>query len=139
MLGVRKVAARLPVKDLDRARAWYGEKLGLQPVEERPGGVRYVVGGCEFALFTSAGQSSGSFTQMGFEVADLRATVAELKRRGVVFEDYDQGPLVTVDGIATIKGNYPSKGTGELAAWFRDCDGNMLGIGQPINEEPDGG
>ena len=63
--------------------AWYAEKLGLEPAEERPGGLRYVVGGCEFALFASAGASDGSFTQMGFEVADLRATVAELRRRGV--------------------------------------------------------
>ena len=77
MLGLRKIAARLPAKDLDRARAWYAEKLGLEPVEERPGGLRYVAslrsdGGCEFALFASAGASDGSFTQMGFEVADLQ-------------------------------------------------------------------
>lgn len=131
MLGLRKTAARLPAKDLDRARAWYVEKLGLEPVEERPGGLRFVVGGCEFALFASAGASDGSFTQMGFEVEDLRATVAELRRRGVVFEDYD-GPLATTNGIATIDGNYPSKGTGEYGAWFRDSEGNMLGIGQPF-------
>jgi catechol 2,3-dioxygenase-like lactoylglutathione lyase family enzyme len=131
MLGLRKMAARLPAKDLDRARAWYAEKLGLHPVEERPGGLRYVVGDCEFALFASAGASDGSFTQMGFEVEDLRATVAELRQRGVVFEEYDE-PLLTRDGIATIDGNYPSKGTGEYGAWFRDCEGNMLGIGQPF-------
>ena len=132
MLGVRKVAARLPVKDLDRARAWYADKLGLEPAEAREGGLRYVVGGCEFALFVSTGAASGTHTQIGFEVADLRATVAALRRRGVVFEGYDEGPLRTEDGIATIAGNYPSKGTGEHGAWFRDCDGNMLGIGQPF-------
>lgn len=132
MLNARKVAARLPAKDLDRAKTWYAEKLGLEPAEERPGGLRYVVGGCEFALFASAGESDGSFTQLGFEVADLRAIVAELRRRGVVFEEYDQSPLRTEGGIATIDGNYPSKGTGEFAAWFRDCEGNMLGIGQPF-------
>ena len=131
MLGLRKIAARVPAKDLDRARAWYTEKLGLEPVEERPGGLRFVVGGCEFALFASAGAPDGSFTQMGFEVEDLRATVAELKQRGVVFEEYDE-PLATTDGIATIEGNYPSKGTGEFGAWFRDSEGNMLGIGQPF-------
>ena len=132
MLNPTRAAARLPAQDLERARAWYAEKLGLEPVEERPGGLRYLVGGCEFALFASAGASDGSFTQMGFEVVDLSAAVAELRRRGVVFEDYDEGPLRTEDGIATIDGNYPSKGTGEYGAWFRDCEGNMLGIGQPF-------
>ena len=131
MLGMRKLLTRLPAKDLERARDWYAEKLGLEPAEEREGGLRYVVGACEFALFTSAGESDGSFTQMGFEVEDLAETVAELKRRGVAFEDYDEGFLRTVDSIATINGNYPSKGTGEYAAWFRDSEGNMLGLGQP--------
>jgi catechol 2,3-dioxygenase-like lactoylglutathione lyase family enzyme len=65
MLGMRKLLTRLPAKDLGRARDWYAEKLGLEPAEERPGGLRYVVGACEFALFTSAGASDGSFAQMG--------------------------------------------------------------------------
>ncbi len=132
MLDVRRVATRLPAKDLKRARAWYAEKLGLEPAEERPGGLRYVVGGCEFALFASTGASDGTFTQMAFEVADIRAAVDEMRGRGVVFEDYDQGPLRTEDGIATVDGNYPSKGTGEIGGWFRDSEGNLLGIGQPI-------
>ena len=70
---------------------------------------------------------------MGWEVDDIEATVAELKARGVVFEEVDVPGLETRDGIAEVSGNYPSKGgRGERAAWFRDCDGNMLGIGQPI-------
>ena len=132
MLGLRKMATRLPAKDLERARAWYADKLGLEPAELRPGGMRYLVGGCEFALFASAGASDGSFTQMSFEVADLRAAVVELKQRGVVFEEYDERPLRTEGGIATIEGNYPSKGKGEYGAWFRDSEGNLLGIGQPF-------
>jgi catechol 2,3-dioxygenase-like lactoylglutathione lyase family enzyme len=130
MLVIKTIAARLPAKDLGRARAWYAEKLGLEPTEERPGGCRYAIGGCEFALYTSAGQPDGSFTQMGFEVAHLRTAVAELKARGVVFEEYDEAPLRTDGGIATIDGNYPSKGKGEYAAWFRDSEGNMLGLGE---------
>jgi hypothetical protein len=62
----------------------------------------------------------------------LAATVAELRRRGVVFEDVDVPGLRTVDGNADVAGNYPSKGSGERAAWFRDSEGDMLGIGQPI-------
>jgi hypothetical protein len=83
-------------------------------------------------LFESAGASPGTFTQMGWEVDDLAATVAELRRRGVVFEEVELPGLKTVDGIADVAGNYPSKGSGEKAAWFRDSEGNMLGIGQPI-------
>ncbi len=68
---------------------------------------------------------------MSWEVDDLAATVAELRRRGVVFEEVDVPGLKTVDGIADVAGNYPSRGSGEKAAWFRDSEGNMLGIGQP--------
>jgi len=132
MLGVKKIVARLPVEDLDRARGWYAEKLGLTPEETRPGGARYVIGSCEFALFVSAGKSDGSFTQLGFEVADLRAAVSHLRSRGVVFEEYSDGRLRTEECIATIQGNYPSKGSGEFAAWFRDSEGNMLGLAQPF-------
>ena len=132
MLNPTRVATRLPCKDLARARAWYRDKLGLEPAEERPGGLRYLAGGCEFALFESAGASDGSFTQLAFEVEDLKAAVAELRRRGVVFEEYDEGPLRTEDGIATIDGQYPSKGKGEHGAWFRDSEGNMIGVGQPF-------
>ena len=128
-----RIAARLPAGDLERARRWYAEKLGLEPAEERPGGLRYVVGGAEFAIYQSAGRADGSFTQLAFTVANIEVEVAALKARGVVFEDYDVPGLATVDGIAEIDGNYPSKGTGERAAWFRDSEGNMLGMGQPTH------
>ena len=132
MLSKGRVAARLPAQDLKRARAFYADKLDLHPVEEREGGLRYVCGGCEFALFESAGGPSGDHTQMGWEVEDIEATVSGLRSRGVVFEEYDTPELRTVDGIADIEGNYPSKGIGERGAWFRDSEGNMLGIGQPL-------
>jgi catechol 2,3-dioxygenase-like lactoylglutathione lyase family enzyme len=133
MLKDGRVATRLPAQDLERARRFYAEKLGLEPAEERPGGLLYRFGSCEFALFQSAGSSPGTFTQMGWEVDDIEATVAELKARGVRFEEVDLPGLKTVGGIADVEGNYPSKGgKGERAAWFRDSEGNMLGIGQPI-------
>jgi catechol 2,3-dioxygenase-like lactoylglutathione lyase family enzyme len=128
-----RIATRIPVRDLDRARRFYADKLGLEPSEERPGGLLYRCASGEFALFESAGSSPGTFTQMGWDVDDIEATVAELKARGVVFEEVDLPGLKTIDGIAEVSGNYPSKGgKGERAAWFRDIDGNMLGIGQPI-------
>ena len=132
MFNPKKVATRLPAQDLDRARAWYRDKLGLKPTEERPGGLRYAIGDAEFVVFASSGASNGTFTQMAFEVADHRATVAELRSRGVVFEEYATGPMPTKDGVATIEGNYPSKGKGEFGAWFRDSEGNMIGLGQPF-------
>ena len=134
MLGNGRVASRLPAQDLERAREFYSEKLGLEPSEERPGGLRYVCAGGEFALFESAGSASGDHTQMGWEVDDIEATVRELRARGVVFEEYDAPGLETVDGIAEIEGNYPSKGSGERGAWFRDSEGNLLGIGEPIRD-----
>jgi hypothetical protein len=108
--------------------------LGLVPVGERPGGLLYRCGGVDFVLFRSTGASPGTFTQMAFEgVADLAAVVAELRRRGVVFEEVDAPGLRTVDGIAEVEGNYPSKGArGERGAWFRDSEGNLLAIGQPV-------
>jgi catechol 2,3-dioxygenase-like lactoylglutathione lyase family enzyme len=133
MLKDGRVATRLPAEDLGRARRFYAEKLGLEPSEERPGGLLYRAGSCEFGVFESAGTSPGSFTQMGWEVDDIEGTVNELRARGVVFEEVDLPGLKTVDGIAEVEGNYPSKGgKGERAAWFRDSEGNMLGIGEPI-------
>ena len=132
MLENADVATRVPAQDLARARAFYAEKLGLEPAEERPGGLRYLCGGGEFVLFETTGAPSGSHTQMAWSVDDIDATVAEFKARGVVFEDYDLPGMTTVDGIAEIAGNYPSKGVGERGAWFKDSEGNMLAIGQPI-------
>jgi catechol 2,3-dioxygenase-like lactoylglutathione lyase family enzyme len=133
MLSTGRTATRLPAQELQRARRFYAEKLGLEPVDERPGGLLYRCASGEFALFESTGRPSGEHTQMGWEVDDIEATVAELRRRGVVFEEVDVPGLRTVDGIAEVAGNYPSKGAvGERAAWFRDSEGNLLGIGQPI-------
>jgi catechol 2,3-dioxygenase-like lactoylglutathione lyase family enzyme len=133
-LAEGKVATRLPAQDLQRARDFYAKKLGLEPIEERPGGLRYRCRGGEFALFESAGAASGEHTQMGWEVDDLDQAVSELRDRGVQFEEYDLPGLTTVDGIAEVEGNYPSKGgLGERAAWFRDSEGNLLGLGQPID------
>lgn len=127
------VATRLPAQDLERARRFYADKLGLEPAEERPGGLRYRCASGEFVLFQSAGAPSGEHTQMALEVDDLEATVRRLRERGVVFEEFEVPGLTTVEGIAEVEGNYPSKGgVGERAAWFRDSEGNLVGIGQPV-------
>jgi catechol 2,3-dioxygenase-like lactoylglutathione lyase family enzyme len=134
-----EVQPRLPARDLERARAFYADKLGLRPVEDRPGGLRYRCGSTVFSLFASAGGPSGTHTQMGWTVEDIDATVAELRARGVVFEEHDLPGVDTVDGIARIPGAYPSEGgVGERAVWFHDSEGNLLGIGQPLREWPGG-
>ncbi|HEY2686824.1 MAG TPA: VOC family protein [Streptosporangiaceae bacterium] len=127
------VATRLPAQDLQRARAFYAEKLGLEPAEERPGGLLYRCASGEFALFETDGAPSGSHTQMAWQVGDIEAVVAQLSARGVVFEEYGLPGLTTVGGIAQVDGNYPGKGgVGERAAWFKDSEGNLLAIGQPV-------
>jgi catechol 2,3-dioxygenase-like lactoylglutathione lyase family enzyme len=131
VLADSHVATRLPAKDLDRARTFYRDKLGLEPAEERPGGLLYNCASGSFVLFASNGAASGDHTQMAFTVTDLDAVVTELRTRGVVFEEYDFPGFRTEAGIADITGNYPSKGTGERGAWFHDSEGNLIGIGQP--------
>ncbi|WP_369688385.1 VOC family protein [Actinomadura macra] len=132
-LADASVSCRLPAQDLDRARRFYAEKLGLEPVETRPGGLRYETRSGGFSVFQSAGRPSGEHTQMAWRVDDIDAVVAELRQRGVVFDDVDVPGLRTVDGITEVTGNYPSAGgRGERAAWFRDSEGNLHGVGQPI-------
>jgi predicted enzyme related to lactoylglutathione lyase len=129
-------AARLPAQDLDRARAWYADKLDLHPAEEREGGLRYRCGDTWFAVFASVGRPSGEHTQLSFTVDDIEATVADLRGRGVVFEEYDLPGLETVDGITEVEGHYPSEhARGERGAWFHDSEGNLLSIGQRIPAE----
>ncbi|WP_410571453.1 VOC family protein [Amycolatopsis sp. cmx-4-61] len=128
MLNNVRIEARIPTQDLARARRWYAEKLGLEAVEEREGGLRYEGASGVFCLYASSGVSDGSFTQAGFYVDDLESTVAVLRSRGVVFEEYEG----MRGGIMEIRGNYPSKGSGERAAWFRDSEGNLLGLAEVV-------
>jgi hypothetical protein len=104
--------AACPRTNLDRARRFCSEKRGLEPAEERPCGPLYRLADGEFR---SAAAGSGSFTPIGFDVDDRAAAAADLKQR--VSERFDVPGLRMVDGIAEVRGNYPSKGgKGELAA-----------------------
>ncbi|HEX2240592.1 MAG TPA: VOC family protein [Actinomycetota bacterium] len=117
----------IPAQDLERARAWYEEKLGLKPAEEAPEGLRYEAAGTTaFMLFTSTGQASGTHTQFGWDVDDLDSVVAQLKSNGVVFEEYDFPGFKTVNSIAEIEG--------ERGAWFKDSEGNLLAVGEQIRK-----
>ena len=122
-LASGRAITKLPAQDLDRARAFYRDKLGLSPVEEREGGLRYLCAAGEFHVFLSTGAASGESTQLGFEVEDIDAVVADLRARGVVFEEIDVPGFEVVDGITKVEDNYPSKGTGERGIFFRDSEG----------------
>lgn len=126
MLKNASAQAALPALDLNRAKAFYGEKLGLQPFEEDANNVRYQLGdGTQFNVFRTGGAPSGTHTQMAFLVEDLVAEVRDLKSRGVKFEEYDLPGLKTVDSIADAE-------DGSKAAWFIDSEGNVLGVVQPV-------
>jgi catechol 2,3-dioxygenase-like lactoylglutathione lyase family enzyme len=133
-LDSARAVTKLPAQDLDRARRFYRDRLGLEAVEERDGGLRYVCGATEFHIFRSSGAASGASTQMGFEVEDMDGAVADLRSRGLQLESLDAaGFAVDIevrDDIVAVPDNYPSKGTGERGAFFRDSEGNLLAIGQ---------
>src|SRR5438270_5661911 len=125
LLNTAVVKAALPVEDLARARAFYAEKLGLTPTREVEGALFYAGNGNSgFLLFPTGGRPSGQHTQLAWFVKDIAATVAELRSRGVNFEEYDFPGLKTIDGIADL--GY------EKSAWFRDSEGNLLALGQLV-------
>jgi catechol 2,3-dioxygenase-like lactoylglutathione lyase family enzyme len=122
MLSRLEVHATLPVQNLDRARKFYAEKLGLTPKSETPGGLIYECKDSWFLLFPSSGASNGTFTQLGWGTDNIEAEVAELKAKGVEFIDYNLPNFKTVNSIVTTG---PTR-----AAWFKDTEGNLLGIVQ---------
>ena len=122
MLNGKRSHTTLPTIDTERARAFYSEKLGMEPNDDLPGGLVYETGGGRFVLYPTAVPSDGSHTQMGFTVDDIDAEVAELTARGVAFEDYDMPDFDHETKIFS---------AGYIrAAWFKDSEGNLIGIVQ---------
>jgi predicted enzyme related to lactoylglutathione lyase len=122
MLKITDSFATLPAQDIQRARKFYEQKLGLTPEMLMPdGGAIYRTGAdTAFSVFPSQGKASGDHTQITLRVADVTATVGELKKSGVKFEEYDFPGFKTEDGIA---------GTGDdRGAWFKDTEGNLLAL-----------
>jgi catechol 2,3-dioxygenase-like lactoylglutathione lyase family enzyme len=121
VLSEYPVHALLPSQDLDRAKTFYSEKLGLTPDEENPAALSYRCGeGTRFVVFRSSGKPSGDHTQAAFTVDDIEKVVEELRGRGVEFEEYEDPK--TVNGIADL---------GALkVAYFHDSEGNLLGVVQ---------
>jgi len=126
MLSKLEIHTTLPVQDLQRAKRFYAEKLGMTPKSELAGGLVYQCKGAWFLLYPSGGKSSGEFTQMGFDTDNIEAEMAQLRSRGVVFEEYNWPDFKTVNGIFTTSDS--------RAAWFKDSEGNLLGIVQLDNK-----
>ena len=123
MLKDQPTHATLPCQDLERARRFYSQKLGLEPAAENPGGLMYEgPDGSHFLLFQSGGAATGGHTQMGFRVTNIEAEVKDLRSNGVDFEEYDFPGFDRATRIATNPTN--------RAAWFKDSEGNLIGIVQ---------
>ncbi len=120
MLGDHPIGAMIPVTDLARAKAFYVDTLGLKVIREQDEGVEFESGGVRFDIYPTRESPGSGATVAGWIVKDLDAEVADLKSRGVTFEDYDYPTLKTVDGIAEIEGF--------RGAWFKDTEGNVLAV-----------
>jgi predicted enzyme related to lactoylglutathione lyase len=117
--------AYIPAKDVSRARRFYEEKLGLKAGDEIAGGMVYEFGkGTAAFLYPTPHAGTSRASQAFWQVEDIEREVAELKQRGVKFEDYDMPGMKTKDGIFI--------GGGAKAAWFKDSEGNILAVIQEL-------
>jgi predicted enzyme related to lactoylglutathione lyase len=121
MLKNHPIVPYIPATDVARARRFYEQKVGLVPREEIAGGVVYeCANGSWIFLYPSMGAGTSKASQAFWQVEDVEREVAELKARGVVFEEYDMPGLKTVNGILSSEGN--------KAAWFKDTEGNIMAL-----------
>lgn len=122
MLNDQPIRPVLPAADLDRAKRFYQDTLGLKVVEEREDGIKFESGDSVFYLYPTPYAGAAQHTQAAWTVSDLDETMAELRDRGVVFEEYDLPGLKTVNGVAETES--------VRGAWFKDTEGNILGLAQ---------
>ena len=123
MLTDARIGPTLPASDMQRAKAFYRDKLELADFEETEDLITFQCGGgTGLMLFPSPNAGKCPTTYAGWDVDDVEAEVGRLKKNGVVFEEYDTPAYKTVDGIATMDGG--------KAAWFKDSEGNILALSQ---------
>ena len=121
MLGDYLIDVVLLAPDLEASKDFYAHKVGLKIANDTPGAVTFTVGGDNHLVISkSTIGTKDDQTQAAFRVKDVRAEVAELRRRGVKIEDYDMPGLKTVDGIADIGFAF--------IAWFIDPGKNCIGM-----------
>jgi catechol 2,3-dioxygenase-like lactoylglutathione lyase family enzyme len=122
MLGDHDSIAVLAVTDLDRARTFYEEVLGLTSPREAPEGVLYTAGSSVFLVYPSSFAGTNRATAMSFQIPgdQFDAEVQTLRERGVTFSTFEAEGLTWVDGVASYD-DFKS-------AWFEDPDGNILNL-----------
>jgi len=125
MLRDAPIRAYIPVTDVARARKFYEKTVGLEPKAEYAGGVIYECGGTEVFMYPTPNAGTSKASQAFWQVDDVEAEVAELKARGVTFEEYDLPGITMKDSIAT--------GGGAKTAWFKDTEGNILAVSQRVS------
>ena len=121
MLGSNDVCATLAVKDMDAAKKFYGETLGLEATMETPGGIFYKSGNSGVFVYPSGFAGSNKATAAAWTIDDVEGAVADLKAKGVTFEHYDDMPETKLEGDVHVMGE-------TKMAWFKDPDGNILNI-----------
>jgi catechol 2,3-dioxygenase-like lactoylglutathione lyase family enzyme len=121
MLGEFNVFATVAVSDINKAKEFYGDTLGLEQTDENPGGVTYQSGTGKIFVYQSPTAGKNEATSAAWEVDDIESVAEALKAKGVSFEQYDF-PGGAREGDIHIMGNMK-------AAWFKDPDGNILSIG----------
>jgi predicted enzyme related to lactoylglutathione lyase len=127
MLSDSRFEVNIPAGDIERAKAFYADKLGLTPSSEPvPGYVRYeTTSGTPFNIYQTQYAGSAGHTIAQIHVDDVEKEVVDLKARGVAFEVYDDMPGVEWRGEVAVMAEMGK------AAWFKDSEGNILCIDEP--------
>jgi catechol 2,3-dioxygenase-like lactoylglutathione lyase family enzyme len=123
MLSDGDVIATVAVSDIAKGKDFYGAKLGLEEMADNTGGVGYKVGSGQLFVYVSPTAGTGAATAAFFRVDDVRTVVSQLASKGIEFEHYEM-PGTTIEGDV-----HMMDGTDMTAAWFKDPDGNILGVG----------
>ncbi|MGR2753208.1 VOC family protein [Agromyces arachidis] len=115
--------AVLPASDLDRARRFWHDTFGVDPVSSDMGGDAFLIGGIGVLVYETQFAGTNKATAFSIMTDDLDRDMAALRDKGVVFHDYDLPGITTVDGVVDMDG--------ERGAWFDDSEGNIIALAEP--------
>ena len=124
MFNITKAFSSFSVDDVQKAKEFYGQTLGLE-VSEAYGGQLlelHIAGGSSILIYPKANHTPAAFTILNFTVDNLDQTMEELSKRGVQFEIYNEGDVMTDQ-----RGIFLSN-EGPKIAWFKDPAGNVLSL-----------